>query len=194
MMTIDIKDAGICIFEPDPVHAALLRELMDIQKIPLLPIAANRDDLSGFTAFIAFAGADVLPGGDELSDMLVLQKPYRFGRLMDAIIQLRARFDIGVIDMGVIKVDCGERLLVFADTQRESVRLTEKEQEILLALYRHGGAIDRQSLLGEIWGYSAAIETHTLETHIYRLRQKLEMNPSEPDYLLTEDDGYRLVT
>lgn len=191
MTTVDTK-ADICIFEPDPVHAALLRGFMDIQKISPLPIASHHDDLDDFPAFIAFTEGDPLHGDDKFGKMLILQKPYRFGRLMDAIEQLHARSETEIIDMGVAKLDCAERMLVFTDVRRESVRLTEKEQAILLFLYRHDGIIDRQSLLEEIWGYSAAIETHTLETHIYRLRQKLETNPSEPDYIVTEGDGYRL--
>lgn len=73
------------------------------------------------------------------------------------------------------------------------VRLTEKETNILKYLYRAGGkAVARDELLTEVWGYNAAVTTHTLETHVYRLRQKIEPDPSNARLLLTEAGGYRL--
>jgi DNA-binding response OmpR family regulator len=75
------------------------------------------------------------------------------------------------------------------------IRLTEKEAAILLYLHRAGGrAVPRAELLGEVWGYSSAVTTHTLETHIYRLRRKIESDPQEARLLLTNDGGYRLGT
>ena len=74
------------------------------------------------------------------------------------------------------------------------LRLTEKEVAILRHLYRAGSrVVDRDTLLREIWGYNAAVTTHTLETHIYRLRRKLEDDPARAQLLVTEAGGYRLV-
>jgi DNA-binding response OmpR family regulator len=73
------------------------------------------------------------------------------------------------------------------------VRLTEKEAAILKYLYRAGPeVVGREVLLHEVWGYSEGITTHTLETHVYRLRQKIERDPSQAEILLTEAGGYRL--
>jgi len=73
------------------------------------------------------------------------------------------------------------------------VRLTEKETEILLCLHGAAGkSIAREDLLHKVWAYAPEAETHTLETHIYRLRQKIEEDPSAPSVLLTDGDGYRL--
>jgi DNA-binding response OmpR family regulator len=73
------------------------------------------------------------------------------------------------------------------------IRLTEKEAAILKFLYRAGPRpVARQVLLNEVWGYNAAVTTHTLETHIYRLRQKIEADPSNARLLITEGGGYRL--
>lgn len=73
------------------------------------------------------------------------------------------------------------------------LRLTEKEAAILKFLYRAGGKpVPRQVLLNEVWGYNSNVTTHTLETHIYRLRQKIEPNPAETRILVTESGGYRL--
>jgi DNA-binding response OmpR family regulator len=77
--------------------------------------------------------------------------------------------------------------------KNDRIRLTEKEVAILKFLYRAGTrAVARQELLNEVWGYNPAVTTHTLETHIYRLRQKIEPDPANARLLLTEGGGYRL--
>ncbi len=79
------------------------------------------------------------------------------------------------------------------DGNEKKIRLTEKETNILKYLYRAGGKpVAREELLSEVWGYNANVTTHTLETHIYRLRQKIEPDPSNARLLLTESGGYRL--
>ena len=76
----------------------------------------------------------------------------------------------------------------------KKIRLTEKETNILKFLYRsNDGVVPRDVLLHEVWGYNAGVTTHTLETHIYRLRQKIEPDPSNARLLVTESGGYRLV-
>lgn len=83
--------------------------------------------------------------------------------------------------------------LLFEGARNRKIRLTEKEAAILKYLYRAGGRpVGRQILLNEVWGYNSAVTTHTLETHIYRLRQKIEPEPSQARLLLTEGGGYRL--
>lgn len=76
----------------------------------------------------------------------------------------------------------------------ESVRLTDKETDILFYLFDAGGQpVSRDDLLRHVWGYAPDAQTHTLETHIYRLRQKIEPEPSAPRYLLTFEDGYAVA-
>jgi DNA-binding response OmpR family regulator len=80
------------------------------------------------------------------------------------------------------------------DESGGKVRLTEKETAILKYLYRSGErTITRDVLLSEVWGYNSGVTTHTLETHIYRLRQKIERDPSQAAILVTEAGGYKLV-
>ena len=84
------------------------------------------------------------------------------------------------------------KLLV--DAGGAKIRLTEKETSILKYLYRAGErVVTREVLLHEVWGYNAGVTTHTLETHIYRLRQKIEKDPSQAELLITETGGYKLV-
>jgi DNA-binding response OmpR family regulator len=82
---------------------------------------------------------------------------------------------------------------VLLDENEKKIRLTEKETAILKYLYRTGDSVvSREKLLKEVWGYHAEVTTHTLETHIYRLRQKIERDPSNAEILITEKGGYRL--
>ena len=84
-------------------------------------------------------------------------------------------------------------MLVDSETNKE-IRLTEKEAATLKFLFRAGQAvIGRDVLLNEVWGYNSGVATHTLETHVYRLRQKIERDPSNAEILVTEAGGYRLV-
>ena len=77
---------------------------------------------------------------------------------------------------------------------RKDISLSDKEHAILKQLYRAGDtAVTCEALYADIWDHSAALMTHTLQTHIYRLRQKIEENPSEPQILLSEHGGYRLA-
>jgi DNA-binding response OmpR family regulator len=83
--------------------------------------------------------------------------------------------------------------LLFDPVRNRKVGLTDKEGAILKFLYRAGGkSVSRKVLLNEVWGYSSAVSTHTLETHIYRLRQKIEQDPPNSRLLLTESGGYKL--
>jgi len=100
--------------------------------------------------------------------------------------------DDAIFSVGPYKFQPAAKMLMIGDDQRK-IRLTEKETAILKYLYRVGNkTVTRETLLGEVWGYNAAVTTHTLETHIYRLRQKIEPEPSEAKLLVTEPGGYRL--
>nr|TFG52918.1 MAG: response regulator transcription factor [Hyphomicrobiales bacterium] len=72
------------------------------------------------------------------------------------------------------------------------IRLTEKESNVLKHLLRSGRTVSREALLSDVWGYNPTATTHTLETHIYRLRRKIEKDLSRFQLLLTENSGYRL--
>ena len=83
---------------------------------------------------------------------------------------------------------------ILINKKEEKIRLTEKETNILKFLLRANNAIvPRDVLLHEVWGYNAGVTTHTLETHIYRLRQKIEPDPAQVSLLLTEGGGYKIT-
>ena len=121
-------------------------------------------------------------------------KPFRIGVLLARIrAQLRSheQSEHAVFRLGRYEFRPAQKILL--DPAGRKVRLTEKETNILKYLYRaEGRAVAREVLLAEVWGYNAGVTTHTLETHIYRLRQKVETEPGEQPLLVTEPGGYRL--
>jgi DNA-binding response OmpR family regulator len=122
-------------------------------------------------------------------------KPFRFAVLLARIrAQLRQHeaSEDAVFTIGPYTFRPSSKLLV--NPKGNKVRLTEKETAILRYLYRAGRrSVSREILLQEVWGYNSGVTTHTLETHIYRLRQKVERDASNPSILVTEGGGYKLV-
>ncbi|MEM7119954.1 MAG: response regulator transcription factor [Pseudomonadota bacterium] len=122
-------------------------------------------------------------------------KPFKLGVLMARVrAQLRQheQSEDAVFTIGPYTFRPAAKLLVH-DEKNQKIRLTEKEAAILKFLYRSGAkAVGREELLDKVWGYNAGVATHTLETHIYRLRQKIEEDPSQARLLITEPGGYRL--
>lgn len=122
-------------------------------------------------------------------------KPFRLGVLMARLRAQLRQFELSddaVFRIGPYGFRPAAKMLVRADQRK--IHLTEKEAAILKYLYRSGDrAVPRETLLGEVWGYNAGVTTHTLETHVYRLRQKIEPTPGEASLLVTEPGGYRLV-
>ena len=125
-----------------------------------------------------------------------ISKPFRLGVLlarMRAQLRQHEQSEDAVFTIGPHTFRPSAKLLLDTENDRK-IRLTEKETAILKYLYRAGDkAVSREVLLDEVWGYNAAVATHTLETHIYRLRQKIERDPSNAALLVTEPGGYRLV-
>ncbi len=146
----------------------------------------------------------MLTGHDTDSDTILgldagandyITKPFKFPVLLARIrAQLRQheQSEDAVFQLGPYSFRPAQKMLV--DEAEKKIRLTEKETNILKFLYRApDGVVARDVLLHEVWGYNAGVTTHTLETHIYRLRQKIEPDPSHARLLVTESGGYRLV-
>ena len=146
----------------------------------------------------------ILTGSDDDSDVVrgleagandYVAKPFRLAVLLARIRRQLSSFENSedaVFPIGPYTFRPAAKLLE-ERTKNKRIRLTEKEAAILKYLYRAGKRpIARQVLLNEVWGYNAAVTTHTLETHIYRLRQKIEPDPANARLLLTETGGYRL--
>ncbi len=146
----------------------------------------------------------MLTGNDSDADQILgldagandyITKPFKFAVLLARIrSQLRQheQSEDAVFTIGQYTFKPSSKILV--DEGGSKIRLTEKETSILKYLYRSGEkVVGRDTLLHEVWGYNAGVTTHTLETHIYRLRQKIERDPSNAELLVTETGGYKLV-
>ena len=147
----------------------------------------------------------MLTGSDTEADTILgldagandyITKPFRIGVLLARIraqIRQHERSNNAVLMIGPFAFQTANKLFLNNETN-EKTHLTDMEAALVKYLYRADGrTIQRDVLLGEVWGYNAAVNTHTLETHIYRLRQKMERDPSNPDILVSEPGGYRLV-
>jgi len=151
-------------------------------KVPIIMLTGSDDEM------------DVVRGLDSGANDYIA-KPFRLAELLARVrAQLRIfeNSEDAVFNIGPFIFRPSAKQLVEPARNRR-IRLTEKEAAILKFLYRAGSKpVARQVLLNEVWGYNAAVTTHTLETHIYRLRQKIEPDPSNARLLLTEGGGYRL--
>ena len=142
----------------------------------------------------AVEDADAIRGLDSGADDYVT-KPFKFAVLAARIrAHLRAheQSEHAVFHIGPYEFRPAQKVLI--DARQKKIRLTEKETNILKYLYRaEGRTATREALLAEVWGYNAGVTTHTLETHIYRLRQKIEVTAGAAQILVTEVGGYRLA-
>jgi DNA-binding response OmpR family regulator len=146
----------------------------------------------------------MLTGHDTDSDTILgleagandyVTKPFRFAVLLARIrAQLRTheQSEDAVFSVGPYTFRPAQKMMIEEDGGK--IRLTEKETAIVKYLYRaEQKIIGRDELLEQVWGYNSGVTTHTLETHIYRLRQKIEKDPSNAKLLVTEGGGYKLV-
>ena len=140
-------------------------------------------------------------GGEIASDAAIVRvggvdsdfaAPVRLGAVIDRIALMAARLQADRhIDMGEYCLQLSENVIVRAGG--DGIVLTDTEVRLLTVLAEAGGVkVARDDLLAKVWGYRADIDTHTVETHIYRLRQKIEVDASAPQFILTEAAGYRL--
>jgi DNA-binding response OmpR family regulator len=146
----------------------------------------------------------MLTGHDTDSDTILgleagandyVTKPFRFAVLLARIrVQLRQheQSEDATFNVGPYVFKPSQKLLTTDNGQK--IRLTEKEAAIIRYLYRaEQKVVTRDVLLEEVWGYNSGVTTHTLETHVYRLRQKIERDPSNAEILVTENGGYKIV-
>jgi len=146
----------------------------------------------------------MLTGHDTDSDTILgfesgandyVTKPFRFAVLLARVRTLLRQYETSedaVFMIGPYTFRPSSKLLLNLDGTK--VRLTEKETSILRYLYRAGERpVSRETLLQEVWAYNSGVTTHTLETHIYRLRQKIEKDATAPTMLVTEAGGYKLM-
>lgn len=174
-----ILDVGL----PDADGRELCREMRKAGvKAPIIMLTGVATD------------ADTVLGLDSGANDYVT-KPFKFAVLLARIrahLRSHEQSEDALFRIGPYTFKPAAKMLL--DEREKKIRLTEKETSILKFLYRAGQkVVGRDTLLHEVWGYNAGVTTHTLETHIYRLRQKIERDPGEARILVTEPGGYKLV-
>jgi len=179
---------------PGAVEQALREQMAPFREIEMVSLKKGAAAAAGFTPDLvltaeekpaAFPGCPVLP--------LSWNKPKRLGALLRQISQmlLQPVLYIDDIILGVYVLKPQEKSLMRPGG--EEISLTDREVDILAYLARHPGkAVSREELLKNVWQYQESVDTHTLETHMYRLRQKIEARADDPRFLLTVDGGYSL--
>lgn len=146
----------------------------------------------------------MLTGADSEADTILgldagandyVTKPFKFSVLLARLrahLRSHEQSEDAVFRVGPYEFKPAVKMLVTEKDRK--IKLTEKETSILKYLYRSGGQpVSREKLLDEVWGYNSGVTTHTLETHIYRLRQKIEPETGNATLLVTEAGGYRLA-
>jgi DNA-binding response OmpR family regulator len=118
--------------------------------------------------------------------------PIRLGQILDFISEsTNTHKTPKIITLGECTLNTHN--FVFTNEKDKPINLTEKETKLLIYLHQNKeNAISRETLLKAVWNYADDVETHTLETHIYRLRKKIEKDPSKPKILITTENGYTL--
>ena len=191
--------------------AAQAMELAKAERFDAILLDVGLPDMDGRSLCRLMRRAGVrapilmLTGADSDSDTILgldsgandyITKPFRLDVLLARLrAQLRQHetSEDAIFNIGPYTFRPSAKLLL-DDAGHKKIRLTEKETAILKYLYRAGERIiGRDTLLNEVWGYNAGVTTHTLETHVYRLRQKIERDPAKAEILVTEPGGYRLV-
>ena len=195
------------VFEAENGHNAMERAKEQLYDLVILDVGLPDTDGRELCRLMRKQGVKcpvlMLTGHDSDADTILgldagandyVTKPFKFPVLLARIrAQLRTheQSEDAVFSLGPYTFKPAQKMLITEDEKK--IRLTEKETNILKFLHRAPeGVVARDVLLHEVWGYNAGVTTHTLETHIYRLRQKIEPDPGNARLLVTESGGYRL--
>lgn len=195
------RKAQILIVETEPESQEQLQALLVAHGFDAQCAVCDKDEASALIktgsvlAVIALGCALDAVNGVEVKEYT---KPVRVGRILDDIRKVLKRSEKAdekqVLAIGPWGLDLQASLLRDQSGLKGDVRLTEKERDILTILHENTDqSVSKDVLLKAVWGYVEGVETHTLETHIYRLRQKIEVDAASPQILLTTDEGYLLA-
>ena len=147
----------------------------------------------------------ILSGAESIADTILgldagandyITKPFRLDILLARLrahLRQHEQSEVAIRTIGPYIFRPSVKLLIHHETKTK-ISLSKRETSILMCLYRgRSNVVSLEALLGEVWGYNAGGTIHGLQTHVYRLRQKIESEPSKPKILMTRQDGYQLV-
>ena len=129
-----------------------------------------------------------------ISNQVLIEKlPIKISKLIESInIQfLRKNFNKqSEINIAKYKINLNSRELM---NENKKIKLTEKEVSIILYLSKYKLPKKIEELQSEVWGYQPELETHTVETHIYRLRQKILKEFNDDSFIISKKNGYQII-
>lgn len=168
----------------DPVFHAIMTESLE-QAGDLSSLSGGKEGV-----YVTMQPCGEPPEGERI---VRVTKPFRAGQVLNAIRRaLEEERNAQGIQMGPYDLRVAAAVLV--REEHPPVRLTDRERDLLAALAKaEGRRLDRSEILENVWGYVEGVETHTVETLVYRLRQKMEPDPANPTILLTDGSGYRIA-
>ena len=125
-------------------------------------------------------------------ETIELSKPVRVGHIIDTVAALtKSALSETAEEIVFGKWSLNVAYSTLTKPDGHELKLTEKETAILRFLNIHQ-EMSKEDLLKAVWEYAEDVETHTLETHIYRLRQKVEDDPAAPELVITTENGYAI--
>jgi DNA-binding CsgD family transcriptional regulator len=183
------------VIDPDLAACQALEGLVKNMKLAVIcqnTIPPSSEQDAGDVYVWLGVRGDKPPQGFFKNQCIQMLKPVRAGAIFDVIRShdLARRQPPADIRLGPFFLSTMNHELTPVSGGK-TIRLTEKESQILFLLAENGAAgLSRAELMKRVWGYGESIDSHTLETHIYRLRQKIEIDPNTPALLITSEDGY----
>ncbi len=128
----------------------------------------------------------------KILNSIELEFPLKISKLIEKVnikfIKLKTK-EKASISLGKYEIDLNARLL---NLNSKSISLTEKEINLILFLNNSKDSVSINKLQEEVWGYKNETETHTVETHIHRLRKKIFNEFKREDFILSNKSGYYL--
>jgi DNA-binding response OmpR family regulator len=162
----------------------------------LIPLLPQNFQCSALTADKTPTAQDLILITDQekitsKAEVITITPPIRLGSLLDHLLQKAFLLQKPLIlTHGLFTLDRTTKSLCHTDGAE--VKLTDKELDLFLFLYGHfPNALSKDDILKHVWHYAADVTTHTVETHIYRLRQKCDML-FKTALIETTDEGYKL--
>ena len=176
-------------------HKALYEIIKELEEILNFKIFEENskeglnEKLNNFQNFLVISKNELVHSNKQL---ILNQTPIKLSKLVEKInIQfLKLQFsEKSELSIGKYKIDLNSRELI---SKNVSLKLTEKETNIIIYLSKSKNAVGIDQLQSKVWGHHSKLETHTVETHIYRLRKKLLKTFNDKNFIISQKDGYQI--
>ena len=186
-----MNNQNLLIYDSNTLYK-IFEELKDSLNFKIINISKNEHNLINFADFDNFLILTSQKNIKLENQFIFNDFPIKISKLLEKInIEfLKLQFnEKSKIDIGKYKIDLNSRYLIF---NHQKLKLTEKEADIIIYLYRSNSPVKINQLQKEVWGFKSKLETHTVETHIYRLRKKILEIFKDNDFIISKKNGYKI--